>query len=82
MCLLEREEGASFEMGGPATIEGSPQRYHPETDNFESVRIVVGGVEYYSPENYFQCQKSVGVSEEVRHRPSLFSRNVTLKSLA
>lgn len=50
-------------MGGPATIDGS-NKHHPETDNFEPVKFVVNGVEYYSPENYFQCQKSVGVSEE------------------
>ena len=50
-------------MGGPATIEGSPHKHHPETDNFEHVKFVVGGVEYHSPENYFQCQKSVGVCE-------------------
>ena len=52
-----------FYQGGPATIEGS-NKSHPETDNFESVRFTVNGVEYYSPENYFQCQKSVGVSEK------------------
>jgi len=49
-------------MGGPATIEGST-RAHPETDNFQPIEFTVDGVRYFSPENYFQCQKSKGVSE-------------------
>lgn len=49
-------------MGGPATIEGS-KRHHPETDNFQPIKFIVDDVQYFSPENFFQCQKSRGVSE-------------------
>lgn len=65
-------------MGGPAKIEGE-KKLHPETDNFQPVEFVVDGIKYFSPENYFQCQKSVGVSEEefeaTRRRYDLFHPN-------
>lgn len=32
-------------------------------DNFQPVEFEVAGVMYHSAENYFQCQKSVGVSQ-------------------
>eukprot|EP01087_Luapelamoeba_hula_P024763 TRINITY_DN9538_c0_g1_i1.p1 TRINITY_DN9538_c0_g1~~TRINITY_DN9538_c0_g1_i1.p1 ORF type:complete len:175 (+),score=31.54 TRINITY_DN9538_c0_g1_i1:32-526(+) len=47
-------------MGGPAWIDETD---HYEADNCGPCEFVIAGVTYYSAENYFQCQKSVGVSE-------------------
>ena len=38
-------------MGGPGLIDGE---YVDEVDNFLPCKFVIGGVEYYSSENYFQ----------------------------
>jgi len=43
-------------MGGPGLVDG---KVCHSVDNFGYSKFVVDGIEYYSAENYFQCQKCV-----------------------
>jgi hypothetical protein len=54
-------------MGGPALID---EEYHDETDNFQAIKFEVNDVTYYSPENYFQCQKTTNKEDFEKIRTS------------
>ncbi|CAF1482764.1 unnamed protein product, partial [Didymodactylos carnosus] len=41
---------------------------HNELDNFDPCKFTVNGVEYYSAENYFQCQKATTPEDHERVR--------------
>jgi len=54
-------------MGGPGLVDGE---YVDATDNFLPCRFEIGGIEYYSSENYFQCVKCTDQTEFERVRQS------------
>jgi len=54
-------------MGGPGLIDGKTVH---AVDNFLPSTFEVEGVEYYSAENYFQCQKCLNKDEFERVRKS------------
>ena len=54
---------AATEARFSSVSQNVSHRWGLQTDNFHPVKFTVDDIEYYSAENYFQCQKSAGVSE-------------------
>lgn len=54
-------------MGGPACIDGV---IYPACDNFLKCKFIVGGKEYCSSENFFQCMKATNEEDHEMLRKS------------